>query len=306
MSETHALTRAEILARLAILITTLLWGSTFVAVNSTNDFFKPNFLLALRFLPAAALLCLVFFKRLKRLNKAYFKTGAVLGLIMAAGYSVQAIAITTAGGLPGRSSFLVATYCVLVPFVNIIFSKQAPNKYNIAAAFLCFAGVAVISMPDLLKEKDAGLTPGDICSLVSSIIFSFYIVLLPRLSRRLDSVLITIVQFIYAGSYALIFSLLFEDNSNTVWNSQSIFTLAYLTVLCSALCVLLQVIGQKNTPPDTAALIMSLESVFSIFLSVMLTDEVFSAGLAAGCLCIFTAIIISETKLSFFKRKTRP
>lgn len=61
MSETHALTRAEILARLAILITTLLWGSTFVAVNSTNDFFKPNFLLALRFLPAAALLCLVFF-----------------------------------------------------------------------------------------------------------------------------------------------------------------------------------------------------------------------------------------------------
>lgn len=299
----HSLNRTELLARAAILLTTLLWGSTFVAVNSTSDFFKPNFLLALRFLPAAALLSIVFFKKLKKIHAEYFKMGAVLGLIMAVGYSIQAMAITTVGGLPGRSSFLVATYCVLVPFINIIFSKRPPDRYNIVAAFLCFTGIAVISMPDLLKEKADGLNWGDIFSLISSVIFSFYIVLLPRMTRRLDSVLITIMQFVFAGSYALIYSLLFEDNSKTVWNAQSVFTLVYLTVLCTALCVLLQVIGQKNTPPTTAALIMSLESVFSILLSIVITGEPFSAGLAVGCLCILTAVIISETKLSFLKRK---
>ena len=296
--------RVKIFSRLALFSATLLWGSTFVAVSSTNDFFKPNFLLACRFLPACLILCAVFFKRLKKLDKRYLKAGMFLGFIMFAGYSLQAIAITTAGGLPGRSSFLVATYCVIVPFVNALILKKKPDKFNLFAAFLCFTGILTISMPDLILENSSGINWGDVFSLISSFIFAVYIVFLPKLMEDLDTALITIVQFAFAGSYALIFSLLFEDNSNTVWNYQSVFTLVYLTVLCTALCVLLQAVGQKNTPPTTAALIFSLESVFSIFLSIMLTDEKFTPALALGCSFIFIAIIISETKLSFLKKKS--
>ena len=75
-----------------------------------------------------------------------------------------------------------------------------------------------------------------------SFIFVVYIILLPKFMEKLDAPLITIAQFAFAGTYALIFSLLFEDNSNTVWNYQSVFTLVYLTVLCTALCVLLQAV----------------------------------------------------------------
>ena len=295
--------RVKIFSRLALFSATLLWGSTFVAVSSTNDFFKPNFLLACRFLPACLILCAVFFKRLKKLDKRYLKAGMLLGFIMFAGYSLQAIAITTAGGLPGRSSFLVATYCVIVPFVNALILKKKPDKFNLFAAFLCFTGILTISMPDLILENSSGINWGDVFSLISSFIFAVYIVFLPKLMEDLDTALITIVQFAFAGSYALIFSLLFEDNSGTIWNSQSIFTLAYLTVLCTALCVLLQAVGQKNTPPTTAALIFSLESVFSIFLSIIVTDEKFTPALALGCSCIFISIIISETKLSFLTEK---
>ena len=266
--------RIRILSRLALLSATLLWGSTFVAVSSTNDFFKPNFLLACRFLPACLILCAVFFKRLKQLDKRYLKAGMILGLIMFAGYSLQAIAITTAGGLPGRSSFLVATYCVLVPFVNAVVLKKRPDKFNLFAAFLCFAGILAISMPDLILESQKGINWGDVLSLISSFIFAVYIVLLPKFMEELDVPLITLTQFVY------------------------------LTVLCTALCVLLQAVGQKNTPPTTAALIFSLESVFSIFLSIMLTDEKFTPALALGCSFIFIAIIISETKLSFLKKKS--
>ena len=302
-TEVFVCRRTKILSRLALFSATLLWGSTFVAVSSTNDFFKPNFLLACRFLPACLILCAVFFKRLKQLDKRYVKAGMILGLIMFAGYSLQAIAITTAGGLPGRSSFLVATYCVLVPFVNAAVLKKKLDKFNLFAAFLCFAGILAISMPDLISESQNGVNWGDVLSLISSFIFAVYIVLLPKFMEELDAPLITITQFAFAGTYALIFSLLFEDNSNTVWNYQSVFTLVYLTVLCTALCVLLQAVGQKNTPPTTAALIFSLESVFSIFLSIMLTDERFTPALALGCSCIFIAIIISETKLSFLRKK---
>ncbi|UTC67603.1 MULTISPECIES: DMT family transporter [unclassified Treponema] len=301
-TEVFVCRRTKILSRLALFSATLLWGSTFVAVSSTNDFFKPNFLLACRFLPACLILCAVFFRRLKKIDRRYLKAGFVLGLIMFVGYSLQAVAITTAGGLPGRSSFLVATYCVLVPFVNAVVLKRKPDKFNVFAAFLCFAGILAISMPDLILESSNGVNWGDVLSIISSFIFAVYIVLLPKFMEKLDAALITIVQFAFAGSYALIFSLLFEDNSGTIWNYQSVFTLVYLTVLCTALCVLLQAVGQRNTPPATAALIFSLESVFSIFLSIMLTDEKFTFALALGCSCIFVAIIISETKLSFLRK----
>lgn len=290
------LTREEIFARLALFIATVLWGSTFTAVSGTGDFFKPNFLLAMRFLPACLILCLVFIVRLKSFNLRYVKTGAFLGLIMFAGYALQTVAITQAGGLPGRSAFLTATYCVLVPFVNAAVCKQRPDKYNIFAAFLCLAGVAAISMPELLAEKAAGINRGDVLSLISAAVFAFYIVLLPRFIKDIDSVLITISQFAFAGTYALIFSLLFEDNSKTVWNGTSVFVLAYLTVLCTALCVLLQAAGQKKTPPSTAALIFSLESVFGILFSAVFTGEKFTSASAAGCFCIFSSIVISETK----------
>ena len=198
----------------------------------------------------------------------------------------------------------MATYCVLVPFVNAVVLKKRPDKFNLFAAFLCFAGILAISMPNLISESQKGINWGDVLSLISSFIFAVYIVLLPKFMEELDVPLITLTQFAFAGTYALIFSLLFEDNSNTVWNYQSVFTLVYLTVLCTALCVLLQAVGQKNTPPTTAALIFSLESVFSIFLSIMLTDEKFTPALALGCSFIFIAIIISETKLSFLKKKS--
>lgn len=298
-----SVTRTGVLARSALFTATVLWGSTFVVVSSTNDFFKPNFLLAMRFLPACLILCAVFFKKLNNFNFNYIKAGLFLGIIMFTGYSLQAVAVTTAGGLPGRSAFLSATYCVLVPFVNALIYKQVPDKYNVFAAFLCFAGIASISMPEIISEQAAGINWGDVCSLASSVVFAFYIVLLPRFVRKLDAVLITISQFAFAGMYALIFSLLFEDNSKTIWNGQSVFTLAYLTVLCTALCVLLQAAGQKNTPPSTAALIFSLESVFGVLFSVIFTEEQFTFSLAIGSVCIFSSIIISEIKPKIFKRK---
>lgn len=300
-----SLNRTGIAARAALFTATVLWGSTFVVVSSTNKFFKPNFLLSMRFLPACLILCAVFFKKLKHFNFNYIKAGLFLGIIMFSGYSLQAIAVTTAGGLPGRSAFLSATYCVLVPFVNALLYRQIPDKYNVFAAFLCFAGIAIISLPELISEQTNGINLGDVLSLTSSVVFAFYIVILPRFVHKLDAVLITISEFAFAGMYALIFSLLFEDNSKTVWNAQSVFTLAYLTVLCTALCVLLQAAGQKNTPPSTAALIFSLESVFGIIFSVIFTEEQFTLSLAIGSICIFSSIIISEIKPNIFKREHR-
>ena len=83
----------------------------------------------------------------------------------------------------------------------------------------------------------------------------------------------------------------------------SIFAVFYLGIICMSLTNILQAIGQREVVASTAALIFSLESVFGIILAILFWHEKVTASLLIGCVLIFIAIVISETKLGFLKTK---
>jgi len=82
--------------------------------------------------------------------------------------------------------------------------------------------------------------------------------------------------------------------------------LAYLTLFCTAGALLLQSIGQKYTEPSQASVLLTLESVFGTMLAIGLGYESPTALNYFGFLLIFGAVILSETKLSFLKRRVSP
>lgn len=77
--------------------------------------------------------------------------------------------------------------------------------------------------------------------------------------------------------------------------------LGYLCVMCTGLCFLLQTFGQKYTPPTTAALLLTLESVFGTLFSVAFYHERLEPRVLVGFALILIAIVISETKLKFLR-----
>jgi drug/metabolite transporter (DMT)-like permease len=56
----------------------------------------------------------------------------------------------------------------------------------------------------------------------------------------------------------------------------------------------LQIVGQKHAPPADAALIMSLESVFGALSGFVYLGEKLAWIQIAGCVLIFSAIILSQ------------
>ena len=296
-------TKDEILARIVLLIASFIWGTTFVVISSTNDFFRPAFLVFMRCAIAVFILCLVFIKRIKKLTRNYFRTASMLAGFMTGGYLLQGIAMTDAGCPPGRCGFLVATYCVITPFISWIIEKRQPHRYNIVAAVICMAGIVCLSLPDLLNENAVAVNIGDLLALSGSVTFSIYLVYVARYMKNLDPILFTITNLFFAALYAGLYTLFFEDNSRIIWNTQSITAVAYLGVVCMALTNLLQAIGQRNAPASTAALIFSLESVFGIIFAIAVWHENVTPLLLIGCSLIFIAILISETKLSFLKSR---
>lgn len=283
------------LARLFLFAAAIIWGSSFIVVKNTVDVFPPFMLLGFRFTLGCALLCVVFHKKLKQLNKDYFIKGAVVGACLFGAFGLQTIGITYT--TPGKNAFLTAVYCVIVPFLFWIVDKCKPDVYNFLAALLCILGIGLVS---LNGELSVGI--GDALTLASGFFFAAHMVSIAKFSQGKDPVLITILQFGFCAAFSWITGFLFEDFP-VQWSVGTVGGLLYLAVFSTAVALLLQNVGQKHTPPASASIILSLESVFGVLFSVVLYGEEVTPRLLFGFVLIFFAVVVSETKLSFLAKK---
>lgn len=283
------------LGKAALFGSALIWGSSFFIMKNTIANIPENFLLGTRFLVGALLLCIFFCKRLGKLDKSYFKTGFVLGgfWFWAYWFQTEGLYHTT----PGKNAFLTAVYCVVVPFVAWAWQKKKPTKKNFLAALICITGIGLISLDGSLN-----IGIGDGLTLIGGVLFSLHIAYLGMKSGQKDPVLLTIVQFLFAGLWGAGLSVFTEDISTIRWTLGQAGSLAYLVVMCTAVAVTFQSVGQSQVNPSSASLILSLESVFGVLFSVIFYGEKATAKILIGFALVMAAILISETDLG---RKSR-
>ena len=293
----------KILSRLALLVTAIVWGSSLVVVSLIKEAFAPNMVLAIRFSVASILLALIFAPRFRRYNLSYLINGTIIGIFLFVAYSSQTIGVTTAGGAPGRSGFISASYCVIVPFLAWIFMKERPDVYNISAAILCISGLFFVFYKDLIGTANVAISSGDFYALLSGLLFAAHIVSVAKFGKGKDPILITITQFATAALISIFVTFIFEDNSKIILNKGSILGIGYLAIMCTAVALLFQTIGQSYTPSSTAAIILGLESIFSIIFAVIWAGEELTIFSLVGFFFIFVAILVSETKLSFLRKR---
>ena len=285
----------KLLSKIALFAAALIWGSSFIVVKDAVDVLSPNFLLALRFSIACIVLSICFYKRLRKISATYMWQGAIIGTLLFLAYSTQTIGITDT--TPGKNAFLTAIYCVIVPFMFWAFTKKKPDGYNVLAAFLCITGIGLISITHSFM-----IGFGDSLTLVGGVLYAAHLVAVAIFGSDKDAILITIVQFFYAAIYSWIVTLTFESAPAQI-NMQAMGAVVYLALFCTAGALLLQNIGQKNTNPSAAAIILSLESVFGVMFSLVFGYEILTPKLFCGFVLIFISVIVSETKLSFLKRR---
>lgn len=284
-------------SKFALFGASIIWGSSFLVVKNSMDSMEPHTLLALRFTIGSILLCAIFYKRLKFINKDYFIKGGIIGLFLFIAYSLQTIGITDT--TPGKNAFLTAIYCVIVPFLYWIVEKNKPDRYNFMAAILCMTGIGLVSL-----NSDLKIQFGDAFTLISGFFYGAHMVALSKLSKDKDPVLLTIVQFGYTAVISWVVALLFEDFPKT-WSFNAVMEILYLAVFATAIALLLQTIGQKHTKPAPASIILSLEAVFGVLFSVIFYEEDISLKLFFGFLFIFISVITSETKWAFLIKKQK-
>ena len=292
----------SILARFAsplIVLATIIWGSSFVVMKSSVDVLPTFWLLAIRFTFSALVLAVVFIKRWKVLDRQYLIGGTVMGFCLFVAYAFQTFGLeqTTSG----KNAFFTAVYCVIVPFLYWVIAKRRPDKFNILAAFLCIAGIALVSVTG---SNATAFNMGDVLTLIGGFFFAAHIVAVAKYSEGRDIFILTTLQFASFALFSWIGVLITRPALTPgVFDQSLIFSLAYLVIFASCGALLFQNIGQKYTAPATAAVLLSLEAPFGVLFSILLTDERPTALMFVGFALIFLAVVCSETKFSFLRKK---
>ncbi|MGN8874110.1 DMT family transporter [Pseudoflavonifractor sp. HCP28S3_F10] len=285
------------LAKPMLFAAAFIWGSSFFIMKGAVDVIPTFYLLAIRFTGGALLLSLVCWKKWRELTRDYLWRGAVIGGFLFLAYSIQTFGLM--GTTPSKNAFLTAVYCVLVPFLYWAVMHRRPDRYNILAAVLCVSGVGLVSLTDALT-----VTWGDALTLVCAFFYAAHIVAVAKVSPGKDIYLLTVFQFAWAAVYAWICGLLFQQFPPlSVFRPDVIVQLAYLTVMATTVALLFQNVGQVWSDPASASVILSLESVFGVLCSVIFYGDPVTGRLLAGFALIFVAVVCSETKFQFLRRK---
>jgi len=287
--------KRSLVADISLLIVALVWGGGFVAVKDALDSITPFYIMALRLTGAALLLTLIFFKTMRNISKDDIKYGCIVGMFLFSAFTAQTIGLQYTNA--GKQAFLTTVYVVIVPFFAWKLEKKRPDLYSLFSTILALIGIGFLNICDSFSLN---MNIGDWLTLLCAFLFAAHIISVAHYAKKVNPIILSVIQMLFAGLMSLVCALIFEPKFPGI-DKDSFFSIFYLIAFATAFAFVVQNVAQKYTHPNHVGIILCLESVFGAILSVLILKEVFTINMIIGCVIIFVAIIISETKLSFIK-----
>ena len=299
-------------ANLLLVLTAALWGAAFVAQSTAMDAIGPYTFNGVRMLIGSlVLLPLIWvmnrmdrkkpdYKPMTRADyKLLFTGGGACGiaLFFASTFQNYGIIYTTAG----KAGFITTIYVVLVPILALIFLRQKSHWLTWIYAAIAMVGFYLLA----LGGGFGNINKGDLLVLVCAVLFAVHILIIDRYSPHVNGVALSSIQFFVCAVLSLIAAVIMEDISFADITRAAV-PILYAGICSCGIAYTLQIIAQKDTDPTVAALLMSLESVFSVLFGWLLLHEQLTGSEYAGCAVVFLAVVLSQIppeKLTLRKNK---
>lgn len=292
------------------MLAALIWGSAFIFQKMGMDHVGPFTFGFFRFtLGALALLPVIFIygklnqKRSSPKEITPFKNRMLLlgglqcGIASFIAGSLQQIGImyTTAG----KAGFITSLDIVIVPIL-LLFLRRRVGIFTWLGVALAGFGLYLLCITDGFT-----IQLGDGLVIACAVGYSFQILLIDYYSDKVDAIKLSFLQFLLSGLLSGVFMLILESTA-----LQDIYDCAvpilYTAILEVSIAFTLQIVGQKDTPPAVAAIIMSLEAFFSAVCGALFLGEMMTSREMIGCALMLTAFIISQIPDKALFHKNRP
>jgi len=275
-------------AEIYLLIIVIIWGSTFALIKGVVDTIPPYTYLAYRFLLAALILVVIFWKRLKKLNIMILKKGSLIGIFLFLGYTLQTVGLkyTTAT----KAGFITGFSVVLVPIISFLLLKEKVSRDSVIGVALATLGLWFLNY-----NSSFSFNLGDFLVLLCAFSFAMHIISVGLFSKKLDYVLLAITQITVVFILSLFMALIFErpaihfSYSSDIW-----WSIVVTGIFATALAFYMQNRFQRYSTATKTAIIFSGEPISAAMFAYLLLGEKVGLIAWAGGLLIIFGMIISQ------------
>ena len=303
-----------------LFLTAMIWGAAFVAQSVSMDYIGPFTFICLRSVIGGLFLIPVIIvldgirrksqnesanvvssentlhniemdiekeekQRLSWKNKQLIEGGIVCGILLffANCFQQTGIQYTTVG----KAGFITTFYIIIVPLIGLFFKKYC--------GILTWIGVvvALAGLYFLCITQKLTIQRGDALILCCSVLYAGQILAIDHYNPFVDGVKMSCIQFLTGGILGAVFMLLFENPSIAMILSAA-GPILYTGIMSTGVGYTLQIVGQKGLNPTVAALILSLESVFSALSGYVFLHQVLTTRELIGCVLMFIAIVLAQ------------
>ena len=283
--------KQKLLAQLALVITTMIWGVTFVMVKDALNDAGPYMFAFLRFGLAFLVGSAFAYNKIGSIKFNEVIAGLVCGFVLFVGYAFQNYGLMQTS--PSKSAFITSVSVIMVPMILFLFNI---NKVKTKIWFSTF--LAMVGLYILLDPAGAGLNIGDILTFGCALSFAIHIIFQDKyLSKGVDIVNFFLTQMIFITLFSFIAAVLFEGT--TVYFTDRLYIAIIVTgVLATFVSFLLMIWSQTVLSANKTAILLSLEPVFAALFSTFFAGEILGFYGWVGGSIVVVAVISSNIKFS--------
>ena len=228
-------------AEIYLLVIVIIWGSTFALIKGVIDTIPPYTYLAYRFLLAALILVVLFWRRFKKFNIMILRKGSLIGIFLFLGYALQTVGIkhTTAT----KAGFITGLSVVLVPIISFLLLKEKVSRDSAIGVVLATLGLWFLNYNSAFN-----FNLGDFLVLLCAFSFAMHIISVGLFSKKLNYVLLAITQISVVFVLSLLMALIFERPAiHLSYSSEIWWSIVVTGIFATALAFYMQNRFQRKT-----------------------------------------------------------
>ena len=279
-------------ASLCLLIATLLWGSSFIALKYAITVYDPTFVIFLRMLITLSVsLCL--WRWVKRFQYQSGDWKYLLSMSVAEpclyflfeGYALQNTSASQAG-------VLVSCLPVIVAFFAFYVLKEQLSRAIISAFSLCIGGGILLTVVSPSSEHAANPVLGNFLEFLAMLCAAYYSVSVKHLAARYSPLSLIALQGLSGTLFFAPF--LFFLELPAVHNSNALLSILYLGTFVTLGGYGFYNYALSRVSVLTAAAYVNLIPIFSLLLSALILNEVLNSEQWLSILIVFAGVLVSQ------------
>lgn len=274
---------------LALLLVSVIWGTSFLVIKHTLEEISPFTYLSLRFGIAFLVMLFISCRHLKHPKELFSKEGIISGLLLSGVYLLSSVGVEYTSA--SNATFITNLFMVFTPLCEVVLARHKLQRKYIYASFLGVLGFLFIS-----GLSDLTFNIGDGLMLLSAIFLALHLICTEKFTKKRSAENLVMTE---AGVVFLISTLIgFITGSLSIPGSMDIYLpIIYLAIFSTIFAFEVIAEAEKYIESTQTAIIISLQGVWALLFALSMQLESLTVHKIIGVIIMTAAIFVAEIPL---------